>query len=87
MNEMLEQTYVFKDGKVHWLVSTLNRESSAALAHGAIYAETMVFDLSAEPRTIAGQTEASEGSLRGHDKMVRRLRETGSPDEQEEDQP
>ena len=89
INQLLEQTYVFKDGKVKWLVSTLNRESSAALAYGMIYAETFVWELGTSygevTKRLVAQDEAGQDSLYAHDKMVRRLRETGNPEEPGDD--
>lgn len=85
-NVPLEKTYIYREGK-RWLVSTINRQSSAVLAYGRRYAETIVFEITGDgpdDLRIVTQTEAPEGSYYGHDMMVQRLRQTGSPDDPEE---
>jgi len=77
----LVQTYVFHEGRAFY-VSTINRESSAALAYGHEYAETLVWEWDAESRTrgnIVGQGECRAGSIRVHQELVQRLFDTGSP--------
>lgn len=74
MNEELSmtlaQTYVWHNG-MQYFVSTINRYSSAVLAYGDCYAETMAWTLkgSALDRIFA-QEESAAGSLCGHLKLV-----------------
>ena len=75
MSTKLIQSFVWHEGK-RFFVSTINRESSALLAMGAEYAETMAWEW---PETqdgrgvMVGQTEASKDSLYGHERMCREL--------------
>lgn len=92
MNDLLEQTWVYRDGEPRWLVSTLDRPSSSPLAAGMIYAETIVWEFEegftadgSRRRRLVGQTDAPMGSLFGHDMMVRRLRATGSPNDPDDE--
>lgn len=66
------------EGRKFW-VSTINRQSSYSM--GGIYAETMVFD---EQHNIIAQDEHAAGSLFAHERMVKRIKETGNPNKQEE---
>lgn len=64
-----------------FLVSTINRESSSALAHGMTYAETLVFeldDLGTTTCRILTQGESCTGSSRAHDRFCGMIREATS---------
>lgn len=79
MNSTVAQTYVWHGDKA-FFVSTIDRESSAALAHGMVYAETMVWNWNPETRergSLIGQDEDCEGSIRTHQMVVDRLHRTG----------
>jgi hypothetical protein len=83
MSEPIARTYVWHGARC-WMVSTVNRESSAAAAHGARYAETMVWEWDETTRglgRLAGMDEAGEGSIYAHQRMVQRLHDTGGCDE------
>lgn len=80
MVKTLIQSYVHHGDK-WFFVSTINRESSAALAYGNTYAETMVWEfdfVTKERGRIVWQTEAGTDSLVGHFKACKQLSETGS---------
>jgi hypothetical protein len=73
------KTYVWH-GKQCYFVSTINRESSAALAYGHRYAETMVFlfDWDKNEKTdIVHQDDDSEHSIRKHLSICQALHEKG----------
>lgn len=75
----LIKSYVWH-GEQCYFVSTINRESSAALAYGARYAETMVwlFDWSKNQRTdLVHQGEGPEHSIQTHFSICRKLYEHG----------
>ena len=83
----LAQTFAKHGGKCAF-VSTINRESSAALAYGATYAETMVWEWDEETKTrgkLLWQGEAGTDSLFTHNRVVKRFEETGSCEEIEND--
>jgi hypothetical protein len=68
-------------GAKSWLVSTINRESSATEYVGT-YAETLVWewdDATKQRGEIVWQGESSRDSLRTHDDVVCRLFATGDP--------
>ena len=80
MNKTLIQSYV-PHGDKWFFVSTINRESSAALAYGNTYAETMVWEfdfVTKERGRLVWQDGAGTDSLSGHFKACKRLYETGS---------
>lgn len=70
----IEQTYIFKDGKPAYFVSTMNRMSSTNPPME--YAETMAFELDDKYNqgNLADQSEDTAGSLDGHNRVVNRLR-------------
>lgn len=77
--ETVIQTYVQHQGR-WFFVSTINRESSAALADGHIYAETLIWDWNPETKDrgrIVWQDEDIRGSIRIHQNLVKRLHEHG----------
>lgn len=79
MNKTIIQSYV-PHGDKWFFVSTINRESSAALAYGNTYAETMVWEfdfVTKERGRIVWQAEEKANSLVGHYKVCERLYETG----------
>lgn len=85
MNERVAYTVVEHGGK-RYAVSTINRESSAAAAYGATYAETMVFLLGDKGlERIVAQDEAPTGSTRGHERMVERITKYGENDPPEDE--
>ena len=78
-NKTLARTYVWHGDKGFY-VSTINRQSSAALAYGRIYAETLVWEwdsVTGERGELVGQDEHCESSLFAHQRMVQRLFDTG----------
>ena len=79
VNKTLAQTNVWHGDK-GFFVSTINRQSSAALAYGRIYSETLVWEWDSETKrrgNIVGQDEHCEDSIFAHQRMVQRLFETG----------
>ena len=70
----IEQTYLFKNGKPVYFVSTINRMSSTNPQME--YAETIAFELNdkLEHGNIVDQAESSADSLDGHDRVVKMLR-------------
>ena len=79
IDRTLAQTYVWHGDKA-FMVSTINRASSAVAAYGQVYAETMVWEWRPETKergAIIGQDSASAGSLYAHQQMVERLFATG----------
>jgi hypothetical protein len=88
MSDTLIQSYVWHEGKC-FFVSTINRVSSAELAYGGTYAETLVWEYDYEERkrgNIVGQTEGSTGSISAHIRMCQLIHETGLTEEKEDDQ-
>ncbi len=75
---MIIQSHIFHGDK-RFIVSTINRRSSAAAAYGAIYAETMVWDspIGEERGPLIAQGEGSENSIVTHMKFCKSLIETG----------
>lgn len=74
-------TYVKHGGKTY-LVSTINRESSAD--YGGMYAETMVWEWDVRARKRAGQSilmqdEAPENSISAHQRTVEKIFDSGVP--------
>jgi hypothetical protein len=71
---------IVEHGGKRYAVSTINRECSAMLSGGRVYAETVAFEIDAEDRLVkmVGQDEAGCDSRRAHDAMVERIRRTGS---------
>ena len=85
MTNKVMQSQVWYGDKC-FFVSTLNRESSAALAYGATYAETMAWDCDPETGArgvMVGMSDSPTGSIRGHIAACTRLHETGEFDRQE----
>lgn len=82
-SDPIMSTYVWRGGRV-FRVSTINRDSSAALAPGLRYAETMVWEREDPPSgctrdgRLVGQSEGPENSVEVHFRMCRALRERGS---------
>lgn len=79
MSNTIITSYVWHEGKC-FFVSTINRESSAAMAYGRMYAETMAWEYDHDRRQrgdIVGQAEGPEGSIRAHLTMCQRLHEIG----------
>lgn len=78
-NVRVAKTHIWGGGRCYF-VSTIDRESSAP--DGDRYAETLVWEFDYEARergALMPWTEAaSEGSISGHQRMVERIRETGS---------
>jgi hypothetical protein len=65
MSDKVMQSYVWHDGKC-FFVSTIDRQSSAALSQGGTYAETLVWDYDYEKRergALVGQGEGATGSI------------------------
>ena len=68
----LAKSFISTNDK-HYFVSTINRESSAALAYGHVYAETIAWEWNPETETrgkIVWQDEAYRDSLVGHNRVV-----------------
>lgn len=84
-NKKLMQSYVWHQEKC-FFVSTIDRESSAVMAYGGTYAETMVWEYDYEKREcgdLVGQTEGAAGSIQAHLRMCDRLHRTGRCEEDE----
>ena len=82
-NKTLAQTHIWHGDKC-FFVSTINRQSSATLAYGAVYSETLVWEWDDETKqrgAMVGQDEHCEDSLFAHQRMVLRLFDTGSCEE------
>lgn len=78
-NKTLAQSYVWHNDKA-FFVSTINRQCSASLAYGHVYAETLVWEWNPKTRTrgkMKGQDECAEGSIFAHQRMVKRIFNTG----------
>jgi hypothetical protein len=82
VSNVIAMTRIQRDGKF-WDVSTINRQSSAALAPDHWYAETIVFELDAEFRRgkVVWQGEDCRGCIHTHMWAVRRLHATGSAED------
>lgn len=68
----LAKSFISTNDK-HYFISTINRESSAALAYGHIYAETIAWEWNPETETrgkIVWQDEACKDSLVAHNRAV-----------------
>ena len=80
MSDKVMQSYVWHEGKC-FFVSTINRASSAALAYGSIYAETMAWEYDYEKREcggLVGQGEGLTGSIHTHVAMCKQLSNSGN---------
>lgn len=78
------KSFVFHDGKC-FFVSTIERESSAAVAPGR-YNETIVWEYDWATATrgeLIHSGEAAKGSLREHFSICAHIHSTGEPKEQE----
>ena len=87
VNKTLAQTEVLHGDK-WFFVSTINRRSSAALAYGRIYSETLVWEWNrktAKKGDMVGQDEHCEDSIFAHQRMVQRLFNTGKCEEPDDD--
>lgn len=76
----IARTHVWHNDKC-FLVSTINRASSAPAAYGAEYAETMVWEWDSMRGVcgeLLGQAEAPAGSIHMHQGLVTRLFVQGS---------
>jgi len=85
MSEKVIQSYVWHEGKC-FFVSTINRESSAVLAYGHRYAETMIWECDPETRergNLVGTFDGIEGSVGTHVDLCRKLRDTGSVEDED----
>jgi hypothetical protein len=71
-NRVANDVIYDEHGAAVFVVSTINRASSALAAHGSIYAETMVWTLTSEGKfgRILDQDDDYEDSVRVHNKMV-----------------
>jgi len=86
MSNLVAYTIVQRNDK-HYYISTINRESSAELAYGRMYAETMVWEWDNTLRKMGdliGQGEACCDSLHTHLDFVRRMHRDGTLEEPEE---
>lgn len=80
---VIASSYVF-NGPNCFNVSTANRESSAALSSGHIYAETLVWecDYSTGKRgKLVWSGSGIRGSIKTHLDVCKRIHETGDPEE------
>jgi 2-polyprenyl-3-methyl-5-hydroxy-6-metoxy-1,4-benzoquinol methylase len=81
INKTLAQTYVWH-GEKCFFVSTINRRSSSLLS--GIYAETLAWEWIQETKQcgrLIGQDEHCQNSIFAHQAMVKRLFDTGKPNE------
>lgn len=88
-DKTLAQTYVWRRDNV-FLVSTINRVSSAALANGATYSETLVWECDPETidrGSIIGSDSHLTDSIYAHQRMVQRIFDTGSCEEEKANVP
>lgn len=78
------KSYIYRGDRA-WFVSTIDRVSSAALAYGHRYFETIVWETNPETHErlsrILYQAGAPHGSLREHGAVCERLYATGNPEE------
>lgn len=68
----LAKSFISTNDK-HYFISTINRESSAMLAHGSIYAETIAWEWNPETNTRGEQVKQDESwqdSLEGHKRVI-----------------
>lgn len=68
----IAKSFISCNGK-HYFISTINRASSAVLAYGDLYAETIAWEWNPETEfrgDIVMQDSASENSLVGHNRTV-----------------
>jgi len=80
MSDKIMQSYVWHEEKC-FFVSTINRESSAALAYEHIYAETMVWDYDYDKRergSLVWQGEDIKGGISTHLLACKNLHEFGA---------
>lgn len=87
MSDKLIQSYVWHGDKA-FFVSTINRVTSAALAQGMIYAETMVWEWDAKTRERGkriGQDEDTRDSIHTHIAVCERLQKTGKCEIEDEE--
>jgi hypothetical protein len=75
----LIKTYV-KHGEKWFFVSTINRESSAAIIPSPVYAETIVWSTNVvgERQELLWQGEAYKGSIKTHQRVVEALAAKGA---------
>lgn len=78
METPIASTRVWHDGKAYD-VSTINRECSAVGAHGMLYAETIVWEVSPDGKRgqQVFQDEAAQGSIVVHQNIVSTIRDYG----------
>jgi hypothetical protein len=79
VNKTLAQTNVWYGNK-GFFVSTINRQSSAALSYGRIYSETLVWEwdsIAKQRGRLVWQDEHCENSLFVHQRIIQQLFETG----------
>jgi hypothetical protein len=77
--DRLAKSYIWH-GQQCYFVSTINRESSAALAYGARYSETLVFAFDWEKRErtdLLHQADGAESSIHTHLDICKKLHEQG----------
>lgn len=80
---VIAQTYIYRAEGQCFFVSTINRESSAALAYGATYAETMAWEFDRTTNTrghLVAMDEAATDSIVGHIRVCEALHKHGSVD-------
>lgn len=77
-NEPVARTDVWHAG-LRYVVSTINRESSAAVTPPPIYAETLVWDTDANGglQNLIWQGEARRGSIATHMRVLEMLCHSG----------
>ena len=79
MNEPLIKSYVYHNNEC-FFVSTINRESSAQLVYGHVFAETMAWNLEPDCFTrkdLIGQFEDRKNSIVVHTEVCEQLIKTG----------
>lgn len=85
MSHHLIQSHVWHGDKC-FCVSTINRQSSAALAFHNQYAETMVWDFDLEAKQngeLLGQAEGPRDDISIHLDICRKLRATGRMEDEQ----
>lgn len=80
MSTSLIQSQV-RHGDSWFYVSTINRKSSAAIAYGSTYSETLAWEFDPVAKTrggIVAQDESATDSLAGHFRVCEKLAKGGA---------
>lgn len=83
MNNKLLGCVEIKTAKDHVKISTINKFCPSIEAGHMVYAETTVLDMKKTPEEVLDMDEASEDSLTGHNRMVKKYLNLFSGEEHE----